>query len=232
MSNVKDIEILLFVKKKELTNSTTQEKFTAEIYDGYALYKGMPVKRVRGKRMKDQTYNTKDTGKPFTIKKAYLNFYDGEDLDIDLKDEGTLYIRLDEKINRSKGNSFIAATSEDLFYSKEDPRNTKGFRLGNLQVPLNGIVESYPTIDQWGDEAQRLRLSADSKYSLNLITKDMFAENKVGYVAQTSDELFTQEELEGLAKQFKFFERFNNAFKGEVTKKADSTKEKVVPATF
>ena len=230
MSSAKDISIPLLVQQKELSNGQTGEVFATAVVNGYTLYKGKPVYRVRGLVYTPKSYNNKETGKPFSITKMSLNFYHSEDREDDVKEDFTLYLRLDEKTNRSKGNKFTAVTSEDLFYGKGDDKNTKGFKLGNLHIPLNGIIESNPIVDNWGNEVQKLVLGADNKYSLNIITKDMLAsdDTRVGYVAQTNDELFTQEELDGLSQEFKYFEKFNSVINGEI----GTEKEKVVPISF
>ena len=232
MSNAKDIVIELITKDRELVNGQTQEKFTSTTFEGYALYKGGPIYKVRGKRIADRTHTNKETGKPFTISKIGLSFYNGEELDEELRIEGTLYLRLDEKTNRSKGNKFFTVTSEDYWYGKDDKRNTKGLKIGNLHIPLNGIIENSTIVDQWGDKANKLKLSADSKYSLGLITKDMMAsdDKRVGYVASTGDELFTPEELTLLKKQFKYYDRFRGIFDG--TTKEVVAKEKILAAPF
>jgi len=233
MSNAKDIEIKLLKKTKEFTNGKTGEKFTTDTLEGYVTYKGVPVYKASGSRLEDKTYTAKATGKPFTVSKFRLGLMNGEDYsDEELKEDGVLFLRLEEKTNRSKGNKFFTLTSEDHYYGKDDERNTKGFRIGNMLVPLNGIIESNSILDQWGDEAYRLRLTASNKYAISIITKDALADDadKVGYTASTPDELFTDEELEGLAKQFQYFERFNNAFEG-VESKSDF-KAKVVPSSF
>lgn len=230
MSSAKDVKILLYKKIREFTNGETGEKFNKEVFDGYVTYKDVPVLRAKGARMEDKSFVNKETKQPFTIKKMYLSFYNGEDLEDDLRQDGTAYLRLDDKINRSKGNEFTAVTTDSLWFGADDKRNTKGFVLGNLHLPLNGIIESYETEDQWGDKANRLVLTADNKYSMNIITKDMLSEDKIGYTAQTDDELFTDEELQGLAKQFRFFERFKAAFDGKSS--SPDISEKVIPASF
>lgn len=234
MSNAKDIEIKLLKKTKEFTNGKTGEKFTTDTLEGYVTYKGIPVYKASGSRLEDKTYTAKATGKPFTVSKFRLALRNGEDYnDEELKEDGVLFLRLNEQTNRSKGNKFFTVTSEDHYYGKDDERNTKGFRIGNMLVPLNGIIESNTILDQWGDEAHKLNLETANKYAVSMITKDAMADEdvKIGYTASTSDELFTDEELEGLAKQFPYFDRFNGAFNG-VDKAAEQAKEKVTPSSF
>lgn len=233
MSNAKDIEIKLLKKTKEFTNRTTGDKFTNDTLEGYVTYKGVPVYKASGSRLEDKSYTVKETGKPFIVRKFRLNLMNGEDYsDEELKEDGVLFLRLNEQTNRAKGNKFFSVTSEDHYFGKEDERNTKGFRIGNMIVPFNGIIESNSILDQWGDEAYRLKLETSNKYAITILTKDALAdeENKVGYTASTPDELFTDEELEGLAKQFPYFERFNNAFEG--IEKTVEPKVKVVPSSF
>lgn len=238
MSKASDVKIKLLVKNKQFTNSKTGEPFTVEALDGYVLYKDVPVLRASGRRIEDKTYKAKKTGKPFTIARYTLNFRNGEDYsDEELKVDGTLFLRREERTNRTHGNKFYAISGDGMYFGKDDERNVDGFKIGNMLLPLNGIIESNSIIDQWGDEANRLLLEASNKYALKKITEDMLktGDDKVGYTLETPDELFTDEELQGLAQQFNYFERFNTAFeeanRGQ-KEEAKETKEAIKPASF
>jgi hypothetical protein len=233
MSKAKDVEILLFKRLKEFTNRETQEKFTNEVLDGYVTYKGSPVQKVTGNRVEDKTFTVKATGKPFTVSKFRVKFMNGEDFkDEDLKEEGSLSLKIEERTNKEKTSKFYTLSSDDHYFGKDDPRNTKGFRIGNMVLPLSGIIEPNTSVDQFGGDVIKIKLTASNKLSVGRMTNDAMADDdvKVGYTASTPDELYTDEELEGLAKQFPYFARFKQAFDG--VKKDDTVKEKVKPSAF
>lgn len=232
---MKDIEGLFFKKTKQFTNKETGELFNKDILDGYFTYKGVPFHRASGFRQEDRTFVSKKTKQPFTVSKFSVKLRNGEDYqDEDLKEDGILTLRLSEQTNRAKGNKFYTLTSEGMWYGKDDPRNTTGFRVGNMLVPLNGIIESHSTKDQWEDDVFRLKLETNNKYAVTMLTNDTLADEdkKAGYTATTPDELFSAEELEGLAKQFPYFERFKKAFDGVEKEDESKIREKVTPSSF
>lgn len=222
MSRLDDVRIDLFVKDKTFTNGGTGEVFTSTVFDGYVLFKDSPILRARGRKLEDKILYNKETGAPFTVKKLVLSLYDGEELDDDLKKDYTLFLKIYDKETRSGKEPFQTVETGDTYYGKEDPRNTAGFRLGNMILPLNGIIETKYVKDIWGDDARKLTLVANNEYSMGKITRDMVKkEGKVGYTIETSGDLFSDDDLAALKDQFKFYSKFKTAFDGGV-----------VPATF
>jgi len=231
MSEATDFEIRLLEKVKEFTNSKTGEKFKASTLDGYVTYKGSPIHKVSGKRMEDKVYNSSKTGKPFTIKKYALSLLNGEDYkDPDLKEEGVLFLKMDERTTRKDNSPFSVLRTDSHWFGKEDERTTNGIRIGNMILGLNGIIETREIEDQFGEKAHRVRLSVND-YAVKIMAADLTkpAKERVGYTLTTPDEMFPDEVLSALKEQFKYFDNFNRVFEGEV---AQQSKEKVVPASF
>ena len=230
MSEATDFEIRLLEKVKEFTNSKTGEKFKTSTLDGYVTYKGNPILKANGRRMEDRTYNSKKTGKPFTVKKYALHFLNGEDYkDEDLKEDGTLFLKMDERVTRKDNSPFSVLRTDSHWFGKDDERSTDGFRVGNMIIALNGIIETRSIRDQFDDEARRVKLTVND-YAIKYMAADLTraVEERVGYTLTTKDEMFPDEVLLALKEQFKYFDNFNRAFLGEESK----PKEKVVPASF
>lgn len=230
MSEATDFEIKLLEKVKEFTNSKTGEKFKVSSLDGYVTYKGSPIYKASGKRREDEVYNSSKTGKPFTIKKYSLSLMNGEDYkDPDLKEDGVIFLKMDERVTRKDNTPFSVLRTDSHWFGKEDERTTRGIRIGNMILGLNGIIETREVEDQFGDKAHRVRLSVND-YAVKIMAADLTkpADEKVGYTLTTSDEMFPEEVLSALKEQFKYFDNFNRAFEGHTSE----VKEKVVPASF
>jgi len=237
MAKANDFKIKVNVKTKEFTNSTSGDKFSSEVLDGYVTFRGSPVLKVSGRRIKDKAHTSQD-GRSFVYKKFALDLRRGEDYkDEALKEPGSVFLRIDDKETRDKKRTFRAVNSDSTYYGKDDSRNTKGIRLstpkGDVLLKLNGIIQSTTTKDQFSDDVNRLTLEIDDVYCKNAMRDDQDLPEggsitvlkglhkgkkipKVGYTWDVEDDLFTEDQLTRLSEQFSNFNRFIDFFEPEV----------------
>lgn len=219
MATAHEVKVLLTYKERKGNDGNTWEAL-----NGYALLRGKPIYKAQGKKISDSKPKTTLEGVVYTYPRWMVNFYATDEASSKFEDEvlilkgrefdsGDIKLSVDYHMFEGAGEGVDAE-------GKQKPLYKNGFspRLLGLSVPLTGKIGKKTVIDSFGDEVTLITLSFSEKDYLKLKKPERYT---IFDSVQISDE-----DLDNIAKGFKFFNKHMEVFNGE----KDNSPKQAAPA--
>jgi hypothetical protein len=213
MAEATDIKLLLHLEK----GVQLRDGSVRDAVNGYLTYKDSPIFKVTGWRNDDKKGVSSRTGKPYHIMSYGLSIFEGEDVkDADFKRPERITLNLAERERRKDGAPFFTL-KVDQVYNVETKEPKKGFPIPgtDMNVCLQGIIPDR-TIEYNDKTVHAVELTVN-EYALSTMAKDFAkpVDSRVGYTMSSPDALMSDDMLESLKEQFKYFEGFAKTFERE-----------------